>query len=68
MAKAKSDRDPKGGRPSQRHTSDSGNSGFPIHEHIGRTLKALFDEVSEQPVPERLQELMRQLEKRKTKG
>jgi hypothetical protein len=40
---------------------------FPIHEHIGRTLKALFDEVAERPVPEKLRELLRELEDKKTK-
>ena len=27
---------------------------FPMHEHIGRQLKAMFDEVTAQPVPEKL--------------
>lgn len=40
-------------------------SEFPIQEHIGRTLKALFDDVTAQPVPEKLTELLRELERKK---
>jgi|RhiMetdeSRZDD1v2_1073273.scaffolds.fasta_scaffold353298_3 hypothetical protein len=39
---------------------------FPIHEHIGRSLKAMFEEVTAQPVPERLRRLLQELERKKT--
>jgi hypothetical protein len=36
---------------------------FPMHEHIGRKLKAMFDEVVTQPVPDRLRKLLEDLDK-----
>ena len=36
---------------------------FPMHEHIGRKLKAMFDEVVSQPLPDRLQDLLDDLER-----
>jgi hypothetical protein len=32
-----------------------------MHEHIGRGLRALFDEVVAQPVPDRFRELLEEL-------
>jgi anti-sigma factor NepR-like protein len=40
---------------------------FPLHEHIGRQLKAMFDEVVEEPVPPKLKELLEELERNKPK-
>jgi len=40
---------------------------FAIHEYIGRQLKLMFDEVASEPVPERLVELLEQLERKETK-
>ena len=36
---------------------------FPMHEHIGRKLKAMFDEVVDQPLPDRLRKLLGDLER-----
>ena len=36
---------------------------FPMHEHIGRKLKAMFDEVVDQPRPDRLRKLLGDLER-----
>jgi hypothetical protein len=40
---------------------------FPMHEHIGRQLKAMFDEVVTQPVPDKLRELLEDLERKQSK-
>ena len=34
----------------------------PIDEHIGRQLKAIYDDVLKQPIPERFLDLLNQLE------
>jgi hypothetical protein len=62
----------KEGAPESRPPAAPGGAGgtkppFPMHEHIGRTLRALFDEVAAQPIPEKLRDLLRQLEDKKTK-
>jgi len=68
MAKRrKDDRAPEADPPDQSDGAGSNKADFPIHEHIGRTLKALFDEVTAQPVPEKLRELLRELERKKAK-
>ena len=68
MAKGMKDRPPKADLPpDQSAGAGSVKADFPIHEHIGRTLKALFDEVGAQPVPEKLRELLRELERKKSK-
>jgi hypothetical protein len=36
---------------------------FPMHEHIGRNLKAMFEEVVDQPLPDRLRKLLGDLER-----
>ena len=36
---------------------------FPMHEHIGRKLKDMFDEVVDQPLPDRLRKLLGDLER-----
>ena len=64
MAKRSKDQGPDAGPPEQ---TGGDNAEFPVHEHIGRTLKALFDEVAAQPVPEKLQDLLRELERKKAK-
>jgi hypothetical protein len=38
---------------------------FPVHEHIGRKLKAMYDEVVGQPLPDRLQKLLDDLERQR---
>ena len=39
---------------------------FPMHAHVGRQLKAMFDEVVTQPLPERLQNLLDDLERQRS--
>jgi hypothetical protein len=39
---------------------------FPMHEHIGDQLKAMFDEVVTQPVPDRLRKLLEDLERKQS--
>jgi hypothetical protein len=39
---------------------------FPMHAHIGRQLKAMFDEVVTQPLPDRLQNLLDDLERQRS--
>jgi hypothetical protein len=46
---------------------DEPQNKFPLHEHIGRQLKATFDEVVSQPVPEKFRELLEQLERKQAK-
>ena len=41
---------------------------FAVHEHIGAQLKAMFDEVLEEPVPDKLRELLEELERKQPKG
>jgi hypothetical protein len=67
MAKDKKERGSKTGQPDQSGGAGRSKADFPIHEHIGRTLKALFDEVAEQPVPQKLRELLKKLEQKKAK-
>ena len=33
-----------------------------VHAYIGRQLRAVYDDVAKQPIPDRFLELMRQLE------
>ncbi len=40
---------------------------FPMHEHIGRQLKAMFEEVVTQPVPDKLRQLLDDLECKQSK-
>jgi Anti-sigma factor NepR len=44
-----------------------GSAPFPVHEHVGRQLKALFDEVTTQPIPDKLVELLEELERKHSK-
>lgn len=40
---------------------------FPIHEPIGRQLRAIFEEVTSQPVPDKFLKLLEQLERKSAK-
>lgn len=40
---------------------------FPMHQHIGRQLEAMFDELVTQPVPERFRQLLDELERKRSK-
>jgi hypothetical protein len=37
---------------------------FAIHEHIGRHLKIMFDAVANEPIPEKLRQLLDELERK----
>lgn len=39
-----------------------------LNTHIGRELRAMFDDVVAQPVPEKFQELLEELERKQTKS
>lgn len=39
-----------------------------INEHIGRELRALFQSVVAEPVPEKFRELLEQLERKQSKS
>ncbi len=38
-----------------------------VSEHIGRELRAMFDDVVAEPVPERFQKLLEELDKKQSK-
>jgi Anti-sigma factor NepR len=62
MAKRKPER--KRERPAGE--ADPVGGDFPIHEHIGRQLRGIFDEVVTQPVPEKFRQLLDELERKRT--
>lgn len=39
-----------------------------MHEHIGRQLEAMFDDVVSQPVPDTLRQLLEELERKRSKS
>jgi hypothetical protein len=47
---------------------DAPMAAFPMHEFIGRQLKAKFDEIVTEPVPDRFRELLDQLERKPPKS
>ncbi|KAB2918460.1 MAG: hypothetical protein F9K29_07780 [Hyphomicrobiaceae bacterium] len=53
---------------SARLPKDAARKAFPLHEHIGRQLKAMFDDVAKEPVPEKLIALLEKLERKQTKS
>ena len=60
MAKRKPDREQD--RPLAAHAGDD----FALHEHIGRQLRGIFDEVVTQPVPEKFRKLLDELERKQS--
>jgi Anti-sigma factor NepR len=63
MAKRKPDQD----RPPAADVAATGDD-FAIHEHIGRQLRGIFDEVVTQPVPEKFRELLDELERKQSEA
>jgi hypothetical protein len=51
-------------KPESAQPAAGAGPSFPLHEHIGRQLKALFDDVAEQPVPDKFQKLIEELEQK----
>jgi hypothetical protein len=43
-----------------------GKPPFPVHEHVGRRLKEMFDEVTTQPIPDKFLKLLQELEHRQS--
>jgi hypothetical protein len=39
---------------------------FPIHEHIGRQLRNMFEDVVAQPVPDKLRKLLDELDEKRS--
>lgn len=63
MAKRKPDQEPE--HPTAADATAAGG-GFPMHEHIGRQLRGIFDEVVTQPVPEKFRQLLDELERKQS--
>lgn len=67
MARRKGEEPESDGAADPADGEDGDKLDFPIHEHVGRTLKSLFDEVESQPIPDKLRELLDKLERKKAK-
>jgi len=63
MAKRKPDREQE--HPPAADAAPGGED-FAIHEHIGRQLRGIFDEVVTQPVPEKFRKLLDELERKQS--
>jgi hypothetical protein len=63
MAKRKPDREQE--RPPARQAAPA-SSDFALHEHIGRQLRGIFDEVVTQPVPDKFRKLLDELERKQS--
>ena len=63
MAKEKPDREPE--HPPATDATPTGGD-FAVHEHIGRQLRGIFDEVVTQPVPEKFRKLLDELERKQS--
>jgi hypothetical protein len=55
---------PEGGNSAASDGDSQQQAPFELQEHIGRQLKNLFDEVAEQPIPEKLRKLLEELERK----
>jgi hypothetical protein len=53
--------------PAQDEPKSGEGNPFPVHEHIGRQLKALFDEVTTQPIPDKFRDLLDKLDDKESK-
>jgi hypothetical protein len=60
--------DPDHASQSRAESAPSGPAGSEIGDAIGRRLRALFDSVAAEPVPERLRELLDELERKAGKA
>lgn len=57
---------PKGPAPEGAAAPEAAPAKFPIHEHIGRQLRNMFEDVVAQPVPERLRQLLDELDRKRS--
>jgi anti-sigma factor NepR-like protein len=48
------------------HGGGAGKPPFPVHEHVGRRLKEMFDEVTTQPIPDKFVKPLQELEHRQS--
>jgi Anti-sigma factor NepR len=55
-------------RDAASHGGGESGTPFPVHEHVGRRLKEMFDEVTVQPIPEKFVKLLEELEQRQLDG
>jgi hypothetical protein len=46
------------------HGNGGGRKPFPVHEHVGRRLKEMFEEVTTQPIPDKFVKLLEDLQQR----
>jgi len=65
--------DDKPGRPAQMHTETNprktrGRLGRDVQSKIGQQLRAMYDDVVSEGVPDRFTEMLRQLDEQKDKG
>ena len=69
MGKRGEQRPPKqqaAGKDPPPHSDGGGGKPFPVHEHVGRRLKEMFDEVTTQPIPDKFVKLLEELEERQS--
>ena len=45
-----------------RGVGGEGRPPFPVHEHVGRRLREMFDEVTTQPIPDKFVKLLEELQ------
>lgn len=53
---------------SQLKPSATADDAAALNRHIGRELRSMFDDIVAQPVPEKFQELLAELERKQTKS
>lgn len=68
MAKLKSHPANPSEGPLLKEQREQRDKAFQIGEHIGRELRAMFNDVVAEPVPERFQKLLEELEQSKSKS
>ena len=69
MGKRGDQRPPKqqaAGKDPPPHSNRGGGKPFPVHEHVGRRLKEMFDEVTTQPIPDKFVKLLEELQLRQS--
>jgi hypothetical protein len=54
--------------PAEPKEAGKSDKASPVHEHIGKQLRAMFDDVVGEPVPDRFRDLLDALEKKQAKG
>lgn len=67
MTKRGDPKPPGADKPGGSGGTKSPRPAFPIHEHIGRQLRAMFDDVEAQPVPDHIRKLLEELERKGAK-